>query len=843
MNKRSIIISLLAVILVGGLCVPARSAVHAQESTPTSTNTPTRTTTPQIQNLFYTRDYSAQVAAPYHDPPLSTRVESWSFPINIDISNPNLLALIIYKTKSGPGNEWCNYQYGDGTLSGRQSEGTSSLHFVTSWAINNTTVEQWIDTNYPDAGNYAIDPLESPVLVGNSYLIGGYTCSVQVVAVYLGVDPESDCSAVLIDGGMEQMPVSDAWFPSTNDFDNRYGFGRMDGGDLITGALFGGARCEEGYQIVSGDICELIDDWFQKMLCTTYYSEERREASGIHQRFYWSGGNMFYRFSAMARPQGGMDRNVRVNIAIQSAATGQSTYILPAEFPLPPGEWSDYSGTLGNIAPGWYWANVYPGHGNAEFDGFSVDDFQISRCELNGTCESLANLVTPSPTPINSATPTMAGVAGDNLIQNCGFEQGSVYWSFPANTFVVYDIANNYAHLNTSAARPVAQAFTWPGGIAYVRFQSDSAYNVYFRNLSTGIEYSVLSSVKMVAGWPTWSGAVSMPQGPYSINLALLAGAGPSDYDTISVSTGNYASCVAGSQATATPHPTSTPNNTPTMWPTNTQRPTSTVMVGTPTSTPIPSFTPYPTYTPYSTPYPSITPNPFHTSTPYPTYTRQPTYTPYPTPSMPPTHTVEAGQNTSTPWPTYTPNPPTATPPNPPPPPDYYVDCNRPQNGYDIPHWIEYEKCQMLSFFSMSPNAVSTARAVPTILGTGEPFGTLGEVQDTGNRMKTVMAQYDWDRGMPGTKDRPDPSIFLTPVGALTGGPLIPDGPTADPISFECDVSLGNTVGVLAEGMCWFFNFLYVHGITPWLQLLIDLTALITLAVYIWKKWIDAGTF
>jgi hypothetical protein len=116
-------------------------------------------------------------------------------------------------------------------------------------------------------------------------------------------------------------------------------------------------------------------------------------------------------------------------------------------------------------------------------------------------------------------------------------------------------------------------------------------------------------------------------------------------------------------------------------------------------------------------------------------------------------------------------------------------------------------------------------------------------VQDTGNRMKTVMAQYDWNRGMPGTKDRPDPSIFLTPVGALTGGPLIPDGPTADPISFDCDVSLGNTVGVLAQGMCWFFNFLYVHGITPWLQLLIDLTALITLAVYIWKKWIDAGTF
>jgi hypothetical protein len=163
----------------------------------------------------------------------------------------------------------------------------------------------------------------------------------------------------------------------------------------------------------------------------------------------------------------------------------------------------------------------------------------------------------------------------------------------------------------------------------------------------------------------------------------------------------------------------------------------------------------------------------------------------------------------------------------------------------DLAHWLEYEKCQVLSFFSMSPNAVATTAALPTLMADREPVGTINELGKTNEQIRDLINSYDWNRpGLPGTGDAPDPSQFIDgpgPDSPLNGGKF-DFGRSTQTISNECSADLTQLIGPgLAQGACFFFNTLRQTGLMPWIQFLIDLSAVLVLGLYLVKKWIDAG--
>jgi len=627
---------------------------------------------------------------------------------------------------------------------------------------------------------------------------------------------------LLQDGGMEQQPSSFFWFPETRN--SYYAFGRFDSSGL--GALGSSlqAACGSGSQIIGNLTCSSILDFF----CL----QARDRYADIRQRFTWPGGQLYFKYTARGQPEGGWDRNVHALIYITNLSTF-TQYVLRDDM-LPP-EFVTRTGTAPGIPAGVYNFYVTLGSGNAPGDSFVIDDVAVSQTALDGTpCSPVMPATTATPTP-GAGTPTVTstplGIPGPNLIDNCGFEQGEMGWRWQTSkSYVIYGL-NNYSHAESDAPLPgVAQSFFWPGGPMFVRYQSNSPHNLYIRHRFTNQTYMINAGDQTAAGWITYQGTTYVPGGSYDIYLHRPAGLWPVQYDNISVSEGNYTSCQAGSNFTPTAPATATTTATPTMWPTSTQRPTSTVMPGTSTSTPRPTNTPFPTFTTVPTLVETITPRPYSTFTPYPTYTQRPTYTPLPTYTPNGEGTIEPSL---TPTSTMAPQPP----------PDYYSDCQRPETG-DVAGWIEYNRCIALSFFTWSPKAEATIIAMPTLVSGKEPFGTINEFKDTQDRMKELVDSYDWNTGIPGTSDSPDPSIFLNPG---------PDNPwfsgqieftqgTGTPISTECTARITAVLGpYLSAGYCWLVNFMQEKGITPWLQLLINLAALGFLAAYFIRKWIDAG--
>lgn len=630
-----------------------------------------------------------------------------------------------------------------------------------------------------------------------------------------------DCTNVLYDGNMEQQPISSFWFPETT-IDNRYTFGRLDSSILGAGAVFGSAICGEGQQVIGNIDCFPNLSWLQCQFFLDRYAD-------IRQRFYWPGGKLYYEYSAKGRAQDDWNRNIHIMVYVKNMQTFESTLLRDDN--VPNGEWvTRTGGTASSLASGNYTFYVVMGTGNVEYDSFIIDDVIASQCPLDGLPCTVVQQVTATPATV-TPTGTRTPVYGENIIENCGFSQGEAYWKWQLNkSFVIYG-PNNYAHAQADAPLPaISQSFFWPGGLAYVRYRSDTNHNVYIRHRVTNAVYPVSSGLKSLVGWLTYQVVVDLPAGSYDIVLHYPANAGPGQYDDITIASGTFVECNAGTNLTPTAPPSATPNNTPTMWPTATQPPTSTVLAGTATSTPRPTNTPWPTFTVVPTLGATYTPKPYATYTPYPTYTPRPTYTALPTYTPNAEGTIEPSLT------------PTSTQP-PQPPPDYYSECERPDNG-DVAGWIEYNRCVALSFFTWSPRAGATLVAMPTLVAGKEPFGTVNEAKEAGEDVKGLVDSYDWQStGMEGTTDDPDIGAFMPGADNpwFTGRITFTQG-AGTPISTTCTAAITSLLGpYLAAGYCWLVNFLREKGITPWLQLLFDLAALGFLAGYLIRKWIDAG--
>lgn len=655
------------------------------------------------------------------------------------------------------------------------------------------------------------------------------------------------------DGDMEQQPLSTFWFPAY-DMGGSGDFGRISDLNLLT-VGYGDPRCNLGWQIIGNTKrCGWSVLEFYNEVCA-------RSFTAIRQNFNWAGGPIYWRFSARGMPDNGWARDVNIQVWITNRTTGQQTSLYTGG--VPP-QWTDFKGTTATLIAGLYVVNVYRGvTGNTEWDAFSFDDLVISNSPLpESACESIVPVTTATATvgaATSTTTATPIGTAGDNLIENCGFEQGRASWVLAPQSSILYDQikASYIGHNESTSARPgIKQYFHWPGGIAYLQFQSDSAYSVYYRNAGTHQEYPAASSTNPTYNWRTWRATTYLPAGAYWLSLHHPNGAAGSNFDGVSVSAGNYSVCGAGPSYTPTPNSTPTPNHTPTMWPTWTMQATSTVPGGYATSTPPPTYTPYPTFTPppdsTSTPRPDATQTPWYTYTPQPTYTLIPTYTMMPTYTMVPTITTLPGTETVTPYPTYTP---WATytpgipglvvglPTNPPPqqpPPSYFADCQRPQNGYDMAHWLEYQKCQMLSYWSWSPNAQATYQAFGDVLSQREPGGTLKEVDGLIGDVQDMVNSYDFGQPLPGTGDAPSLDKLFGDRSFWETGEL--EWKTGSQPDMTCETKFTGVIGQLALGYCWIMNLLAEKGIMAWLQLMINLVSIGVLLNYIWNKWIDAGT-
>jgi len=665
-------------------------------------------------------------------------------------------------------------------------------------------------------------------------------------------------SNILQDGDMEQYPTSGYWFPTQND--GRYDFGRQVDTNLLTWLRFGSARCNHGFHMIG-------------TVPIPFLGYQILGYADMRQRFSWPGGDMYFRYSIGAQDSSGYPRNVPYTLTLVNAWSSETIPLITSETPAD-WAWRDMKGFTAAVPAGTWIINVALGANHLEYDTIKIDDVYVSTEPVTETCQpapipATTTTVTAIPSP-GTGTPTGPSM---NLLDNCGFEQGNWFWDFRTGAQVIYGSTNNYGHMESTTQNPgISQLFYWPGGEMFVQFETDSNYNVYMQNVSTGTQYMIATGLKVSPSWIQYRSHTYVSPGSYRINLHFPAGYGPASYDNITVSMYTYGTCDGGQQATSTLRPSSTPMATATMFPTLTTRPTytqqATITTNPGTSTPTipatytpwPTYTPFPTYTPYTPPAPTSTPRPQPTYTSFPTYTQQPTYTQIPTYTQQPTHTQQATSTTLagtdtptamatyTPWATYTPGIPglvsglpTQAPP-PQPPPAYYADCRRPQNGYDMADWLEYNRCVMLSYTEWSPNAQATLEAMPTLFAGHEPLGSLNEAQNTLNGLMQLLNSFNTgNSGLPGTNQQPNMDDLFgdTTSPWITGKWEFKTGTSPN---MSCNVEITGVIGQLAMGFCWFFQILAEKGIMAWVQLFINIAAIGVLLAYIWAKFIDAGS-
>lgn len=670
--------------------------------------------------------------------------------------------------------------------------------------------------------------------------------------------PEYGGTLLLQDGGMDQLPISDYWYNLYDQSFSRNEFGRIDTSNIFNGLAYGPAKCGAGMQIIGNA---------SGFLAKSGHFADIAQGFELTQ----STARLYYRYSAKSSSQAAV--KVSINGLTNDGSFGETVLDNKWVGPI----WTDKVGYVdGPFSPGRYVFNIQLTSVNVFDSWLAIDDVVLATGPISANFCGEYLLSPPTPTgtlPTSTITPKSVtvtptltpyptGTPGANVIRNCGFGLGEQYWYFTGGSYVVYDAIaaeGNYAYVPINNGAYISQDFYWSGGVAFFKWTARNSYawNVSVTNRSTGAFYQV-SRDQYTGGDTTRKATVNLPAGPYTVKLGQFDTRYGSAYDEITVNYGSYGDCwspqpAPGQTATSTPRANYTPTARPTATntgvvptlipsftalPTHTQQPTSTSVVGQPTPTaqktftPYPTYTPWPSFTPYKSPYPTITPEPFKSPTPYPTYTPQPTFTPLPT------YTPDAN-GTIPPSPT-----PSTTPPVPPPP-SYYADCNRPTNA-DPSWWMEYEKCQILSFWVMSPNAVSTSVAIPTMFAGKEPFGTLGEVRDTEKGISDLVNQYDWENtGLPGTRDKPNLDQFINEPGAdspLNGGKFDFSKHYENP-NMTCDTKMSRMFGSgMGKGMCWLFNLLRQLGIMAWLQVIVDIGAVAFLLVYLWKKWIDAGT-
>ncbi len=641
--------------------------------------------------------------------------------------------------------------------------------------------------------------------------------------VYVSITPVSPPPTtgnyynVLGDSDMEQYPHSSYWYvPLDGQF-----------GRVTNDAAFGDAYCGNGFQVLAANNWKGADF-----------------SSVVSQDFIWYGGEM-YAIAHAAFDAG--NAHPSLGFSVWCSANDGTPYSGNANIysPVANGrsQWDRYVFDLGNIPAGncKITASV-----DSSAGAWVMLDNVIVTGDKNADMSCQAS---STPTPTRTPTPTSWPTATPypEPMQSCSFES-PIGWGFDGGAFAAPGTrwGNLYAFVPAGGVVSQRVMDTDPTG-DYPWVVSMWAYGsgeVWVEN-SDGMRQLVYS-FQNIPDW-TWfeSGYIPSWFVGNGVTLELHGVGGAAGYDNVYMSemVGSfYDVCDVQESATSTPYPTPTgtlPTSTPT--PNGWQSPTPTPGGWNPTATitPWPTATDWRTPTPFRTNTPTPTPPWFGTPTPGP---GTPTWTPSPTllPSKTPTPSPTSNGNGGFPFPT-------GTPSNQPPP-GAYAPCEKPENPWQISGWLEYNRCRTLSYFAWGPPQSATAQAIPTVyFGDREPFGTINELEQTTHDVQEVVNQYSWSQGLDGMGDAPSFDVFMQPQDSwfMTGRPpleQLANNSGVEPTYVCPGGDIEGMLGPLMTGVCFAYGVLFEHGIMPWLQLLVDLGAILFFIIYLYHKWIDAGT-
>lgn len=612
---------------------------------------------------------------------------------------------------------------------------------------------------------------------------------------------------LLSDGNMEVYPPAlSPWTPyAESEFIRLYqGFNSIEHGQ---------AYCGVAFQMIYGEETAIGGD---------------DPSLGVYQNFEWPGGTFYWRAAVAA------NRGIwwflgpsYVDVWVQSSGGG-TRYQLMTNRQVA-SDWQDLTGNL-YLPPGIYSLYFTPGSQAGANDKIYLDDVAVDQITPTSACQ----VTEPTPTPMATATGTITPQATNTPTRTPTVTPGVTPVAFPC-AFEGYDdwILNPETvvqlsggpvgpqYLDASGGWPGAQrAFSWPGGVMFYTSFVREHVLVRVVNVSTNFAYTLHTSDH--ASWTVVQGfsASNLAAGTYRLELNSFSSSEHGHYDGVTISSNGYytGACIA------TPTPGATSFVTPTYTPTG----------PTPTQTNTPLWWPTSTSTPMAT----------STNTPWPTPTlRFPTNTPTLTPTASPT-----GQPTL-PVIIVTLEFPDVGTPEYQPPPAWDADCLRPENTWQISGWVEYNRCVALSWFSWGPPHSATVEAFGTVVAAREPVGSILEFQEMSSSLATQWATANWG-GLGGqifTPVPPDLSNFMPGENSPWSGAPIDIGPSGEgdgsPYSDACVSYLEPDVGeALAQGICWVLEFVNEIGIMPYLQVALDLAAIMLLLLYVVHKLVDAGT-
>lgn len=700
----------------------------------------------------------------------------------------------------------------------------------------------------------------------------------------------------LTDGGMEEHPLSSAWY--TNNGVDFNGTRINRSANWLQWFLQGPAKCGDGYHVIKND---------------------GPQFAPTAQDFTWSGGDLYWKIGTRGA-RGFL--GIVVAPALQPLAysyledeTGNIFVLIEDTRDSPQsGEWKANTGMVEALPAGNYKIVLT---GVDEYI-VSYDDVEIDTAPITTSCsvvEEPTPTVTPTATrfatatqevydPTQSAwtvTPGPSPTPSSLIISNCGFQNGSVGWTL------------NYQSFIGNSGGPIGPLYLVAQGGAPSAYQTvyvSSEQTIYLT--AYVLSYAQIRMVNVDDGsiitfysahtstWTQIRRSMTVRSGYWRLELNN-SGYSSAGFDGIDLSKNGYTSSGACVN-TPTAGPTAFVAATSTLTRTATNAPTQTAVYI--------SSTPGPTRTPYGTPGDSGGP---YTTTPNAsqltatagwiitaTYDAGAigTYTPAPAPSGTPGGTWNGGdmppgegggEGGATPT-----MPSTWNPGDPPPASDAagywenvpctgdncstsqtswipglslgwpntgdlptnwfgggdgsgsyeFHECVKPTNPWSVSWWIDYERCLIFSFFSWGPKQHGLVSGIPATFTQLEPFGTIAEVGEGMVIMRTQVAGIQNEIGYDGVNDPINPgeilggSIGNDPWGENAQLHLFDNtgGITTGAYTGYCTHRLSDALsGNLANGACFALNVMKNVGVFPWVQFMINVASILSIVVSAFK--------
>lgn len=160
--------------------------------------------------------------------------------------------------------------------------------------------------------------------------------------------------------------------------------------------------------------------------------------------------------------------------------------------------------------------------------------------------------------------------------------------------------------------------------------------------------------------------------------------------------------------------------------------------------------------------------------------------------------------------------------------------CVRPQTALNIPMWIDYSTCRMMSWLSWQEENTLQITYLFDLSKQREPFATINAFATMTGQVMGILGSVDWDGS---ASCEGDMFQLIQPAGDILQGNLQLE--EADEISFECTLPFEDVLGPqLNQGMCWAYNVLCSKGIMQLIRYAVNVALVAAFIAYIQVIWI-----